>query len=72
MHKTGLNAEPKSGIHDFTLQSLQYIISIIEAGNDWSEAQEPTMKGGGKRDVSRRVERTLCRKNQGWYELTLQ
>lgn len=34
MHKTDLNAEPKRGIHVFTLQSLQYIISIIEAGND--------------------------------------
>lgn len=34
MHKTDLNAEPKCGIHVVTLQSLQYIISIIEAGND--------------------------------------
>ena len=34
MHKTDLNAEPKCGLDVFTLQSLQYIISIIEAGND--------------------------------------
>lgn len=61
MHKTDLNAEPKCGIHVFTLQCLQYIISIIEAGNDWSEAQEPTLKGGAKRDVSRLVWRTLRR-----------
>lgn len=48
MHKTGLNAKPDCGLHDFTLQSLQYITSIIEAGNDSSEAQEPTTKAEGK------------------------
>jgi len=36
---------------------LPYITSIIEAGNDSSEVQEPTMKSEGKRDVSRRVDR---------------
>lgn len=41
MHKTGLNAKPDKGLHDFTLQSLQYISSIIEAGgrgDDWSRS----------------------------------
>lgn len=59
MHKTGLNAKPDRGLHDFTLQSLQYISSIIEAGGGviGFEAQEPTMKAEGKRDLSRRVDR---------------
>ena len=35
----------------FTLQSLQYITSIIEAGNDSSEAQEPTTKAEGKKGL---------------------
>lgn len=48
MHKTFLNAKPNCGLHDFTLQSLQYITSIIEAGNDSSEAQEPTNEGWKK------------------------
>lgn len=65
MHKTGLNAKPDCGIHDFTLQSLQYITSIIEAGNDSSEAQEPTMKAEGKRDLSRLVDRILRQKLNG-------
>lgn len=47
MHKTGLNAKPDCGLHEFTLQSLQYITSIIEAGGDSSEAQEPTMNAEG-------------------------
>lgn len=59
MHKTGLNAKPDCGLHDFTLRGLQYITSIIEAGNDSSEAREPTMKAEGERDLSRRVDRIL-------------
>lgn len=52
MHNTGLNAKPDCGLHDFTPQSLQYVTSIIGAGNDSSEVQEPTMKSEGKRDLS--------------------
>lgn len=64
MHKTGLNAEPKSGIHDFTLQSLQYIISIIEAGNDWSEAQDSE---GGRKEGCQQTGRedTMYKENRG-------
>lgn len=51
MHKTGLNAKPDCGLHEFTLQSLQYITSIIEAGGDSSEAQEPTMKAWRNRGI---------------------
>lgn len=65
MHKTGLNAKPDCGLHDFTLQSLQYITSIIEAGNDSSEAQEPTMKAEGKRDLSRLVGQDTRQKLNG-------
>lgn len=62
MHKTFLNAKPNCGLHDFTLQSLQYITSIIEAGNDSSEAQEPTNEGWKKEGIlSRPVERTWDR-----------
>lgn len=68
MHKTGLNAKPDCGLHDFTLQSLQYITSIIEAGNDSSEAQGPTMEAEGKRDLSRLVDRILDR---NWMETGL-
>ncbi|TNN85896.1 hypothetical protein EYF80_003740 [Liparis tanakae] len=40
-----------------TLRPGDYIPSIIEAGDDSSEVQEPTMKSEGKRDLSRRVDR---------------
>lgn len=46
---------PNCGLHDFTLRSLQYITGIIEAGDDSSEAQEPTMKAGGKRGLVERI-----------------
>lgn len=74
MHKTSLNAKPDCGLHDFTLRSLQYITSIIEAGNDSSEAQEPTMKAEGKRDVSRQADRILRQKlnGNGGYDMKLQ
>lgn len=48
--KPDLNAKPDCGLNDFTLQSLQYITSIIEAGNDSSEAQEPTNEGRRKKE----------------------
>lgn len=75
MHKTGLNAKPDCGLHDFTLQSLQYITSIIEAGNDSSEAQEPTTKAEGKGALSRQVDRILHRNwmEAGlWYDVMVQ
>lgn len=52
MHKTFLDAKPNCGLHDFTLQSLQYITSIMEAGNDSSEAQEATNEGWKREEIS--------------------
>ncbi|KAI9539558.1 hypothetical protein NQZ68_005638 [Dissostichus eleginoides] len=39
--------------------------SIIEAGNDLSEAQEPTMKAEVKRGLSRQMERAAKNRNKG-------
>lgn len=66
MHKKFVGMlNPNGRLLDFILQVWSICHVISEAGNDWSQAQDPTVRAEGKGGASVHVDRKL-RQRRGY------